>query len=34
LREADRIMAKTTSLRDLTAELRVLIPAVEDEAKQ
>ena len=34
LREADRIMAKTTSLRDVTAELRFLIPASEAEAAQ
>ncbi len=31
LHEADRILAKTTSLKDVTAELRVLVPTPVDE---
>ncbi len=33
LHDADRIMGKTTSLRDVTAELRVLVPTPEDTPK-
>ncbi len=34
LHDADRIMSKTTSLRDVTAELRVLVPTPEDLSDQ
>ena len=30
LHDADRILTKTTSLKDVAAELRVLVPAPED----
>ena len=32
LHDADRILTKTTSLKDVAAELRVLVPAPEDVA--
>ncbi len=34
LHDADRILPKTTSLRDVTAELRVLVPTPEDLSDQ
>ena len=34
LHDADRIMSKTTSLRDVTAELRILVPTPEDGSDQ
>jgi CheY-like chemotaxis protein len=32
LHDADRILAKTTSLKDVAAELRTLVPSTADEA--